>query len=281
MRAGPLSDDKVIALLNAHFVNVFVSNEEYEGDGPAPKEERELRNRVWREALHKKLPSGTVHAYLLSPAGGSVFDSMHVADAARTERFLPMLKKAIDRYGVPAGRPVVAPAAQSRPPKANEGELVLHLTSRGFNQGSWREFPGENWIVLPRDAWQKFLPPDGSKPGASSVVAPTVSEQILTHFYPQTENNDVQSNRFEAQELTAKVLPGKEGDGGVVRVRLDGRLRMKHAFYPGRKDDTRVDAIVAGLLEFDRVTGRVRKLQIATVEAKYGKEGFGVAVTSE
>ena len=50
MRAGPLSNPQIIELLNAHFAPVYVSNEDYTEDGPAPAEERAERNRIWREA---------------------------------------------------------------------------------------------------------------------------------------------------------------------------------------------------------------------------------------
>ena len=35
MRAGPLSNDKVISLLNAYYVPVFISNEDYDEKGQA------------------------------------------------------------------------------------------------------------------------------------------------------------------------------------------------------------------------------------------------------
>jgi hypothetical protein len=35
MRAGPLSNEKIIALLNAYFVPVYLSNEDYAKDGSA------------------------------------------------------------------------------------------------------------------------------------------------------------------------------------------------------------------------------------------------------
>src|SRR3954470_14506292 len=67
MRAGPLSDDKVIALLNGSFVPVFVSNEDYEPNGQAPPDEKKEKNRIYRDAVERKLGFGTVHCYVLSP----------------------------------------------------------------------------------------------------------------------------------------------------------------------------------------------------------------------
>ena len=40
MRTGPFSQSEVINRLNAYFVPVYVVNEDYRENGPAPKEER-------------------------------------------------------------------------------------------------------------------------------------------------------------------------------------------------------------------------------------------------
>ena len=69
MRAGPLSDDKVISTLNAYYVPVFTSNEDYEADGKASKEEKDELRRVYHGALKAKMPAGSVCTYLLGPDG--------------------------------------------------------------------------------------------------------------------------------------------------------------------------------------------------------------------
>ena len=72
MRTGPFSSEKVVALLNAYYVPVYVSNEDFRGDGPAPAEERKELQRIFAEGYKAKLSVGTVHAYVLSPEGGTV-----------------------------------------------------------------------------------------------------------------------------------------------------------------------------------------------------------------
>ena len=53
-----------------------------------------MYDRVYREALGAKgLSAGTVHAYVVD-TGGHVIDSLHVAEAARTERLTAMLERA-------------------------------------------------------------------------------------------------------------------------------------------------------------------------------------------
>src|SRR3954452_24384577 len=91
MRAGPLADADVIAALNRYYVPVFVSNEDYDKDGPAPAEEKVERNRIWSDALKAGRPSGTVHVYLLD-GNGKFLDSMHVAEAAKPGKLLALLK---------------------------------------------------------------------------------------------------------------------------------------------------------------------------------------------
>src|SRR5262249_51366837 len=153
----------------------------------------------------KKLSVGTVHAYVLTP-DGHTHDSLHVATAARTDRLLAMLDRAVATFKPKEGKPVVAPAPQSAPPPAPADALVLHLVSRADQRGSWGEFPGENWIVLARAEWEKLLPPGAVKKGQTCQLDREVSARVLTYFYPQTENNQAPTSRIEKQALTARVL---------------------------------------------------------------------------
>src|SRR5438128_377808 len=141
MRAGPLSDAKVVELLNAYFVPVYVSNEDYAAAGCASEDEKTERNRIWREAAQKKLSSGTVHVYLLTP-GGEVFNSLHVADAANKDNLRTSLEKTIAERKLTPGKPIIPPAPQATPPRHSADDVVLHVVARGSGHGSWRQFPG-------------------------------------------------------------------------------------------------------------------------------------------
>ncbi len=294
MRAGPLSNAKVIALLNSYFVPVYAINEDYRGDGPAPAEERAEYRRIYMEALKAKLSAGTVHVYILSPDGHAV-DSRHVAAASRVEELLGLLDRTIKKYDLKEGKPLVKPTAQSHAPRAEAGGLVLHLTARYLERkggelvprtnldslgttrhGSWGALPSENWVKLSPAEVQKLLPSGAVRAGSSWEPDRETAARLLTHFYPQTENNDVRKNRIQEQELKATVLSVK---GGVVRARLDGRLTMKHSFYH-RDDDNVVNATLVGVLEFDPARKQVKALRLTTGEATYGRMAFGVAVVS-
>ena len=111
MRAGPLSRTNVIETLNRYFVPVYTSNEDYQDNGSAPPEERKEYDRIYREALDKKLSTGTVHAYVLTP-DGHPFDSLHVAQAAKVEELTALLDRAVAKLKTPEGAPLVRPAPQ-------------------------------------------------------------------------------------------------------------------------------------------------------------------------
>src|SRR5258708_5944177 len=157
MRAGPLSDPKVVEYINRHYVPVYVTNEDYAADGIAPEEEKRERNRIWRASVEAKMPSGTVHVYLLDSKANFV-DSMHVAKATEKTALFALLKTTVLRLDTKPGEVLVAPCAQSFCPKHEEGRIALHLVARGFNKGSWRNFPGEDWIVLDEKESREFVP---------------------------------------------------------------------------------------------------------------------------
>jgi hypothetical protein len=276
MRAGPLSSPRVIDLLNARFVPVFAVNEDYRKGGSAPDEEKALYDRVYREALAKGLSAGSVHAYVVDPSGHAV-DSLHVAEAAKLDRLVAMLERATeDRKATGDGAPLVRPRSLSAAPKAASGSLVLHLTARGHGN-AWGGFPSENWIVLGPSEREGLLPRGEVKEGTTWDVREDVATAILTHFYPQTENNDVSTHRFERRSLKGLVLAV---EGGVARARIEGDLRMSHRFYPGREDGNMVGAEVVGTLEFEPSTGNVRRFLLTTDGATYGKGTLDVAVRS-
>ena len=279
MRAGPLSNHTVSDTLNRFFVPVYTSNEDYRDGGSASPEERAAYQKIYRAASAAKLSTGTVHAYVLSPAGEPV-DSLHVADAARGGNLLSMLNRAVKRFQPQPGEVLVRPKVQSAPPVAPEGGLVLHLTARaeGTNpsDSSWHAYPSENWIVLPAADAEKLLPrAGGDASGAATWEVPRdVAERVLTHFYPQTENNDVRKNTIERIALKATAVPGA---GAAARARLDGMLRMRHPFYHKDAPDM-VDATVVGYVDFDPASRRVKQFKLTTDRATYRDRPFDVGV---
>lgn len=218
--------------------------------------------------------------YLVAPDGKGLA-SMIVSDAAQGDKLQKLLDTTVARLGTADGKPVIAPAAQAPAPKAEEGDLVLHLVSRRDSRGSWGEFPSENWIVLKHADVPKLLPADDAK---TWEIDPAIATKILTHFYPQVETCDFarettadspHRHRVEQVALCGKII---SADGGRARARLDGHVRLKHTFYPGRDDSNFADATVVGYLDFDVKSRTLATFRLVTTTATYGKEGFRVAV---
>jgi len=274
MRAGPLSNNKVISLLNRYFIPVYAVNEDHRENGAASPEEKAEYNRVFKESHDAKLSTGTVHVYILNPEGHPI-DSLHVASAAKTEHLVEMLEGSIRKLAVREGQAVVAPAAQCARPSCAAGSLAFHLTARSLDgRGAWSEFPVENWIVLDQNDWKRLLPKPKVRADDSWEIDRDVATRLLTHFYPATENNDVSKNRLERTSLKATVV---SVESGLARARIEGELRMRHNFY--HKDDGKiVEATVVGFMDFDLEKQTLRSLNLVTDKATYGGGNFGIAM---
>ena len=276
MRTGPFSEEAVIARLNKYFVPVYAVNEEYAKDGPQPAEEKAEYDRIYRAALDAKRPAGSVHVYLLTPEG-KFYDSMHVAKAIEKGQLAELLDKTVKELKVKGGKPVVKPAPQSVAPKAEEGRLVLHLTARPLKGGGSWDGVSENWIVLSADEVEKLLRNRKVQADARWDFDKEVAAKLLLPFYPVTENNDLSKNRIDRCELRATMVDIKQA---TWRARIEGSLKMKHTFYPNKKDDNFVEATLVGYLEFDSYKGQISTLRIVTDPATYGGGTFGVALKS-
>ncbi|HMF17229.1 MAG TPA: hypothetical protein VKE98_08485 [Gemmataceae bacterium] len=280
----------MIDLLNTYFVPVYVSNEDFEKGGSASADEKKERMRIYLEAGKAKLSTGTVHVCIVAPDGHPI-DSQHVATATQVDKLTAMLERTVDRLKTPAGKALVAPCNQMRRPKTAAGDLLFHLIARNVQRqgkedvptraklgetrsGNWGAYPGENWIVLQRKEWSKFLPAKEAAVGGTWELDPETAARFLTYFYPSTENNDIKTHRIDKQSLRATVLSIEKG---VVRVRLDGSLKMKHPFY--HKDDGNfVEANLVGILEYETKDRRIRLLNLVTDGATYGRMRFGVTM---
>jgi hypothetical protein len=289
MRASSLSNEKVIDLLNHFFIPVYLSNEDFAKGGCAPEEERKELQRVFRETLDAKRSSGSVHVYVLG-ADGKAHDSMHVASAYKVEKLVPMLQAATAHYRLEAGRTLFPPGPQSRHPKHAPNALVLHLVARNLTKegdqlvptrstlgetrsAGWGSYPSEDWIIFSKADAAGLLPARGTL-GTSWKLDPTLVSRFLVHFYPTTENNDVEKNKILKQELTGAVV---SFDFGIARAKLTGHLTMDHWFYH-KADGNQVDARLVGYLDFEPATGLIRSFRLVTEGATYNRRPFGVVM---
>ena len=69
LRAGPLSDSKVISLLNRFYVPVYVSNEDFGPQGQASDEEKKVYWQLDKFARVRDLPRDAVCAFIIAPDG--------------------------------------------------------------------------------------------------------------------------------------------------------------------------------------------------------------------
>jgi RNA polymerase sigma factor (sigma-70 family) len=267
LRAGSLADDRVITLVNRSFVPVFSNIDNPDGE----------RTRLYHAAFAVKLAPSDECIYLLTPDGVPV-EIIRVKDAKVADTLVARLEAAVAQLKPASGDPVVAPHPLSVAPSAPAGGLVLHLVSRADRRHPWGEFPAENWIVLPRERSERLIKPGVAGPGDSWLIDPELTADLLTYFYPQTENNDITSNRLDRAWLRATVV-SVDGDRAVARI--EGELRMKHRFYPNRPDESFVVATLIGSVEFEPASRRIRSLRLITTSASYGENTFQAGLRSE
>jgi hypothetical protein len=291
MRAGPLSNDKVIDMLNLYFVPVSVSNDAYTREKDIPKEEREEKVRIVRESwkLSGPVKTGEDALYVLN-SDGRVVDSIRAPDSMQEERLIPFLEKNITALHATKGdAPLAAPTRQWKQPKAGPDDLVLHLTARYLPKGDgWAKIPAEDWIVFQPGEWKKLLPGADAKVNDRWPVDRKVAEKLLTNFYPPTGNTDLRTNVMEKLRLDATVV---SMENGKARVRLDGELRMRHPFFTtgftpsghfqaADESYTVVLDKIVGFVDCDLRQPSVRSVRVLAENGKYAKKDFAVAVRS-
>jgi hypothetical protein len=250
-----------------------------EAGGSAPPDEKAERQRIYLTYLREKRPVGDVHIYILTP-DGQPLDGMGVSQATNDDHsLLDMLSRIAKNSGKQPGEPAVKPAPQNTRPAADADALVLHLSARGATRNqTYRFFPAENWIVLKQAEWTAMIPAGEAKVQDTWVLDKALATRLLTKFYPQTiEVGNRDRSRIDRQELKLTVTAI---EGGMARARIDGRLHMKHAASIPRDDDTFVDAVLLGFVEFDVKTHQIQRFRLVTKKATYGDEEFLAALRS-
>src|SRR5262249_17432776 len=124
-----LSNDEVIALLNSHFVPVYICNHDYGMSGSAPEEEKAELRRLRAEAAAAQFPDRRNQVWILSPQGHPL-DTLETGQAARSKPFLAYLERHLPDSRSAGRPPLNAPAPQSRRPHAEPDAVVLHQTAR-------------------------------------------------------------------------------------------------------------------------------------------------------
>ena len=275
MRMGPFSNRQISDYLNGFYVPVYVSNEDYRA-GKFGTGNLKLLEQVWQQASEKKLPHGTVHAWLLAP-DGELKTSMHVMHAMKESVLQRMLTETVRDLKIKPGNTLFRPQSQLKWPEVSEEQLILHASS----QYSDRDGPtGDDTIVLDRNEWQEFLPPKASDVTVRQEwrIGEELAQKILVHIYPYAPDWDTNPEQIAQCELTAYILPAKDGQSGP-QVIVRGFIRQQHNSQPGR-DPLVVVAEIAGLVTPSSVVGGKPKILLTTGNAIYGARAFSSLIRS-
>ncbi len=257
---------------------VTLANEEAQKDPRIAAENARIRDDFGK----RQMPLSSVGVYLLAPDKTPIA-SLHVAVAEQEGVLLKLLQKTVAELHTAPGAPVVKPHPLSRPPQFASDSMAFHLVARGSNQGSWREFPAEVWIVLDHAEWSALLPTGPTALRKSWDVPPTLAAKFLTWFYPQTEDPSSASRSIIQQasfHMTVVTL-----ENGMARAQIDSTLRMEHSFYPGKHSGDGanpdvVNASLTGFMDFDPAERTIQRLRLVTDKATYNSEAFDAALTS-
>ncbi|HEY6989040.1 MAG TPA: hypothetical protein VH369_11680, partial [Bryobacteraceae bacterium] len=258
----------MIELLNRGFVPVTSANEFFKGNGAAPAAEKAARSRILREFVRTKLGTGDVHVYIIAPDGSAV-GGLDIGKALKTEIMISFLEATLAKLHTSQGPPVIKPRPRSVPPLVDSSSLAFHLVARGSRTGSWRQFPSENWLVMSESEWKQLLPENAAL-HASWEVPPAISGTLYQWFYPQTEDSTrVNRSQIEQQSMRMTIVTLRDG---MARARIEGSLKMKHAFYPGRNTNETVNATVLGFMDFEVAARRIQRMRLVTNKATYVNE---------
>ena len=268
----------MIETLNRYFVPVTSSNFETGDTGQAPAAEKAERQRIVIDFQSRKLGIGDVHVYILRPDRTSLrgLDIGAALTPGMLARFLDDVRKELNTR---AGSPAFPPHPASTAPSAPADAMVLHLVARSAMDGSWHEFPSENWIVLTQAEWRSLLPPERVVTTSTTWTVPrAVSDKLLAWFYPQTEEiSEIPRSRIDESTLRLTVTTL---ENGVARARIEGSLKLLHSFYPHKPHDDFVDAKLVGFMDFLPREGRIQRLRLITGKATYVEQPFHVALRS-
>jgi hypothetical protein len=311
-RTGPFSNTKVIALINEYFAPVYVVNQDYQKNGgTASADEKAEFNRIRKDAWAGKdtetrfspfiTASRDICIYIVA-SNGHVVDAIRLPEVGQTDKVHAFLEAMVTKLKLTAGKTLVTPKMLSVPPKDRPADsLTLHVTTRYLTPEGKRcacpsefeptvqdktfanriraasQLPSEKWLVFNRSEWNSLLGPEDANVGTSWEINPEMLTKLYNHFYPPSENNELERNHIDNQSLTATLVSTQ---AGMTRVRLDGHLKLKHPFVRILEDELRAECSLVGYMDVDTVTKKIRSLRLASSKGTYTQENFGVAVRS-
>ena len=268
MRAGPLSNEKVISVLNAYFVPVYAAW----GKGSA-EEQAELNQLYQKMVAHMGGP-GTVAVEIFS----SDLKPLKVV-TGNSAAHLQALQMVVSNLSLHPGDVLVKPKRQSLPPDAAPDDLALHLTARGLIGGAANQFPAESWIVYKASELPQILGRKDAAVGLEWEIPAELAKRLLIHVYPQDISSDhPEANKILEQHITSRII---SVESGVARARLDGHLTMDRGHAPHAGTTERIEASLVGYLDFDVQKRSILAFKLVTNKATSDGQDFMAGVTSQ
>jgi hypothetical protein len=213
----------------------------------------------------------------VGPDGSSVA-GLDIGSANDPEKMTAFLTRVATQLHTEPGPPPVKPHPQSAAPASAADAMVVHLVSRSLAGGSWHEFPAENWIVLSRAEWTQLLPREALTLKTSWEVPRPVAVKLAEWVYPQNEEK-TQVNRSRV-DVAAFRMTVVTMENGLVRTRIDGKVRLKHSFSPGGGAEDYADSELVGFVDFDMSKRTVQRLRLVTNKAIYAGTEFRASLVS-
>jgi hypothetical protein len=220
---------------------------------------------------------GDVNVYIVGPDGSSVA-GLDINSANNPEKMAALLTRVVSQLHTEPGPPAVKPHPQSAAPASAADAMVLHLVSRSLAGGSWHEFPAENWIVLSRAEWTQLLPGEALTLKSSWEIPRPVAVKLAEWIYPQNEEK-TQVNRSRVDIATFRMTVVTV-ENGLARAQIDGKVRLKHSFYPGGGAEDYADSELVGFVDFNMSKRAVQRLRLITTKALYAGTEFRASLVS-
>jgi len=215
--------------------------------------------------------------YVCAPDGSAVA-SLSVVQSADPAKMAAFLEGIAAQLHVTPGPPAVKPHPTSRPGPIPPGGLAIHLVSRAIAGGSWHEFPSENWIVLTREESAQLLPKDPPALRDSWTVPHPVARKLAEWVYPQNEERTSQNrSRVDGAHFEFTVVAVQ---GSLARAKLEGKIRLLHAFSPGSTAQDFAVSAFTGYMDFDSAESHIQRLRLVTEKADYNGTPFEAVLIS-
>jgi hypothetical protein len=260
-----LSDERVIKLINRHFIPSWFSRDHYQLGPMPPEEKAEITRLDGRRASHH-MPGGNVCVFLID-ADGDVLATLPVGSASNPDKLIAFLNAAIDTYKFGVRSPEAARAAAGKPvptrPKAADGRLFSIYTR--FDDSGRGRGTSHDSVELSRAEWSAFVPRDPVREGDSWSPPAAVSAKLLKYGYPPLPHWWDGDSKVREAKLTFTVVSVSPTE---VKLRIRGRLEL---VFPdtGKPTDGVATAQLVGAARVDPESRTLKSLHLTSEKGDY------------